>query len=145
MTAATVVTILLVEDNRGDAELIMEQVRRQKFTNPIDHVLDGAAAISYLTRALDEGALPDLVLVDLNLPVMDGRDVLRWVRSHEHPTIRTLPVIILTSSDVQGDVQESYALGASAYVVKPVGMDGFKTIVSALEGFWFSVVRLPPR
>lgn len=137
--------ILLVEDNPGDAALIVHQAARHRLTNPIDHVPGGQEAIDYLAWHLDQGSLPDLVLLDLNMPGVPGQDVLQWIRGHEDETLRQVPVIVLTSSSADEDVIETYDLGASAYVVKPVGLEGFEAIVRALDGFWFSIVRLPPR
>jgi len=137
------IRVLLVEDNPGDADLTRETLEGSKLRIEIAVVVDGAAAVSYLRK---EGAhagvpTPDLILLDLNLPKVSGRDVLAEVKTHED--LCTIPVVVLTSSDAERDIVESYALGASCFVTKPVGFHEFQSIVRSIEGFWFTVVRYP--
>lgn len=137
------IRVLLVEDNPGDAELIQETLESSKFYLDVSIAVDGAAALDYLQRipsaAIPE--LPDLILLDLNLPKMDGKQVLKELKRHEK--FRRIPVVVLTSSDAETDIVRSYELGANCYVTKPVGLDAFQEIVRSVEGFWFTVVKLP--
>ena len=138
------VEILLVEDNPGDVRLAEEALRDAKMSNNLNVVSDGVEALAYLRR---EGRhinapRPDLVLLDLNLPKKDGREVLGEVKLD--PDLRTIPVVVLTTSDADADVVRSYQLHANAYVRKPVDFDAFIEVVRSIEDFWFSVVKLPP-
>jgi two-component system, chemotaxis family, response regulator Rcp1 len=135
--------VLLIEDNPGDADLTRETLEASKLLLRISVVVDGAQALEYLLRQgpFTDAVMPDLILLDLNLPKMDGREVLRSIKAHEE--LRAIPVVILTSSDAERDVVESYQLGASCYVTKPVDLLAFQSIVRSIEGFWLSVVRLP--
>lgn len=139
----TAIRVLLVEDNPGDADLTRETLRASRLHMDIDLAVDGAEALARLTHAppYEAAPLPDLVLLDLNLPKIDGLDVLRAVRAR--PEIKHLPIVVLTSSDAESDVMKSYRVGANCYVTKPVGLDAFQTIVRTIEDFWFTVVRLP--
>jgi CheY-like chemotaxis protein len=139
----TPIRVLLVEDNPGDADLVREAMESSKLMIALDVVIDGEEAVSYLTdeaRAA-RGELPDLVLLDINLPKMNGRQVLAEVKTHQR--LRSIPIVMLTSSEADKDVGESYALGANCYVSKPVDLAAFQTIVRSIETFWFTVVRLP--
>jgi CheY-like chemotaxis protein len=135
--------VLLVEDNPGDADLVRETLEASKIRIAIDVVVDGTEALAYLLRqgAYAAATLPDLILLDLNLPRMGGREVLAEIK--RHPALRSIPVVVLTSSDLEQDISKSYELGANCYVTKPVGLQAFQSIVRAVEGFWFTVVRLP--
>ena len=138
------VEILLVEDNPGDVRLAEEALRDAKMSNNLNVVSDGVEALAYLRR---EGGhanapRPDLVLLDLNLPKKDGREVLGEVKLD--PDLRTIPIVVLTTSDADADVVRSYQLHANAYVRKPVDFDAFIEVVRSIEDFWFSVVKLPP-
>ncbi|MBI1200417.1 MAG: response regulator [Phenylobacterium sp.] len=137
------IRVLLVEDNEADAFLTRETLEAGKMHVAIEVAKDGVEAVNLLTeRALAAPAdLPDLVLLDLNLPRMDGRQVLQTLKGH--PDLRRLPVVVLTSSDAEMDIVRSYDLGANCYVTKPVGFDAFQSIVSSVENFWFTVVKLP--
>lgn len=139
------VKILLVEDNPADAELAKENLECCKILHELDVVVDGVEALLYLRRegAYQNANRPDLILLDLNLPRMDGRELLTAIKADAE--LRRIPVVILTSSTAERDVIVSYDLQASAYVVKPVDLNGFGEIVRAIEGFWFSVVRFPPK
>jgi CheY-like chemotaxis protein len=135
--------VLLVEDNPGDADLTAETLATSKIHIEIDVVIDGVEALAYLLKqgAYPNARTPDLVLLDLNLPKMGGREVLAEIK--RHPSLRSIPVVVLTSSDAEQDIAKSYELGANCYVTKPVGLQAFQSIVRAVEGFWFSVVKLP--
>jgi two-component system, chemotaxis family, response regulator Rcp1 len=138
------VEILLVEDNPGDVRLAQEALRDAKMANNLNVVTDGVEALAFLRReGKHAGARrPDLMLLDLNLPKKDGREVLAEVK--EDPDLRTIPVVVLTTSDADTDVIRSYELHANAYVRKPVDFDAFIEVVRTIEDFWFTVVRLPP-
>lgn len=138
------VEILLVEDNPGDVRLAQEALRDAKMANNLNVVTDGVEALAYLRREgrHAKAPRPDLVLLDLNLPKKDGREVLEEVK--EDPDLRTIPIVVLTTSDAEGDVIRSYELHANAYVRKPVDFDAFIEVVRTIEDFWFTVVKLPP-
>jgi len=143
MTAAQPVELLLVEDNPGDARLTQEALRDGKVYNKLTVVPDGVEAMAYLRR---EGRYagarqPDLILLDLNLPKKDGREVLQEIKADER--LRRIPVVVLTSSNAEQDVLKSYGLHANCYVTKPVDLDQFMGAVKAIENFWLTVVTLP--
>ena len=135
--------VLLVEDNPGDADLTREALEEGKLMVDISVAVDGVQAIDFLLRRppYETALLPDLILLDLNLPKMGGREVLAEIK--KHPALRVIPVVVLTSSDSESDIVKSYELGANCYVTKPVGLQAFQTIVQHVENFWFTVVRLP--
>lgn len=137
------IRVLLVEDNPGDAELTKETLEASRVFVEISVVIDGVQALDYLLRRppFADAEPPDLILLDLNLPRMHGKEVLAEIKRHD--ALRRIPVVILTSSDAEQDVVKSYELGANCYVTKPVGLQAFQTIVRSVEGFWFSVVKLP--
>jgi len=137
------IRVLLVEDNPGDADLTKETLEDCRLRIEIDIAIDGAAALDRLFRRPPHAGaeLPDLIFLDLNLPKMSGREVLAQIK--QHSSLRTIPVVILTSSDAEQDVVRSYELGANCYVTKPVGLEAFQAIVRSVEGFWFTVVKLP--
>jgi two-component system, chemotaxis family, response regulator Rcp1 len=138
------IKILLVEDNPADADLTCERLEASKILNEITLVKDGMEAMDFLLRnpPYENADRPDLILLDLNLPKKDGRQVLAEIK--EMPVLKRIPVVVLTSSAAEEDILKSYDLQASAYVTKPVDLKGFETIVTAIESFWFSVVRYPP-
>lgn len=137
------VEILLVEDNPGDARLAIEALKENKVRNILYHVKDGVEAMAFLRREGEyaDAPVPDLVLLDLNMPRKDGREVLAEVK--EDPTLRKLPIVILTTSAAERDLMKSYDLHANAYVVKPLDLDRFVEVVQAIESFWFTIVKLP--
>jgi CheY-like chemotaxis protein len=139
------VQILLVEDNPGDVRLTVEALRTAKVANELHVVGDGEAAIDYLRqRGRYTGAVrPDIVLLDLNLPRLDGRDVLDDIKSD--PDLGSIPIVVLTSSAAEADIARSYELHANCFVSKPVDLAEFMGAVSSLEGFWLKIVKLPPR
>ena len=137
------IEILLVEDNPGDARLAIEALKESKVFNNLHHVLDGVEAMRFLRRegAYAEMAVPDLILLDLNLPRKDGREVLAEIK--DDAELRLVPVVVLTTSSAERDLVKSYDLHANAYVVKPIDLDRFIEIVQAIENFWVSIVKLP--
>jgi CheY-like chemotaxis protein len=136
--------ILLVEDNPGDVRLTKEAFKQGRIENDLSVVSTGAEALDFLSRRGEyaDAPRPDLILLDLNLPGKDGEDVLEDLR--DDPQLRSIPVIVLTSSRAEEDIVRSYELHANAYLTKPVDPDEFIETVRAFEKFWFSVVRLPP-
>jgi chemotaxis family two-component system response regulator Rcp1 len=138
------IEILLVEDNPGDARLAVEALKESKVRNNLHHVVDGVEAMQFLRRQQQYAGVspPDLILLDLNLPRKDGREVLEEIK--EDPDLRSVPVVVLTTSAAERDLVKSYDLHANAYVVKPIHLDHFVEIVQAIEEFWFLVVKLPP-
>ena len=138
------IKILLVEDNPADADLARENLELCKILHELHHVHDGVEALEFLRMQGDypDAPRPDLILLDLNMPRMDGRELLETLK--KDPALRLIPVVILTSSKAEEDILRSYDLQASAYVSKPVDLAGFGKIVKAIEGFWFSVVHFPP-
>ena len=135
------IRVLLVEDNPGDADLTKDTMEAGNLRLAIDVVSDGEEAMNYLLGhgSADNAAAPDVIILDLNLPKMSGREVLAEIRQHQH--LRTIPVVMLSSSTDPGDVAASYDLGASCYVNKPLGLAAFQAVVRAIDGFWFTVVR----
>lgn len=138
---SSLIRILLVEDNPLDARATIKAAKKLKIHNTIDHVEDGQAALDYL----HDGAVPtpDLVLLDLNLPGIDGHDVLAEMKSD--PMLRRIPVVVLTTSSADADIHRAYDLGVNSYVTKPVGLEGWLEVVRCIDSFWFSLVQLPPR
>ena len=139
------VQILLVEDNPGDVRLTVEALRAATVANQLHVVGDGEAAIDYLRQRgrYTDAVRPDIVLLDLNLPRLDGRDVLDDIKSD--PDLGSIPIVVLTSSAAEADIARSYELHANCFVSKPVDLAEFMDAVSLLEGFWLKIVKLPPR
>jgi CheY-like chemotaxis protein len=139
------IEVLLVEDDPGDVLLTREAFEHQKVANRLHIVNNGEDAISFLRKQgqYADAPEPDLVLLDLNLPGMHGREVLAAVK--EDPKLQTIPVVVLTTSEAEEDVLRSYQLHANAYVTKPVDFDRFMAVVRAIDEFFVSVVRLPTR
>lgn len=137
------IEILLVEDNPGDVRLTEEALKEGKLVNRLHVVEDGVAALEFLRRhaAIDDPTRPDLILLDLNLPRKDGREVLAEIKADE--ALRRIPVVILTTSSSDEDIQRSYSLHANCYVTKPVDLDQFLHVVESIHDFWFTVVKLP--
>lgn len=140
---AEIIEVLLVEDSPADARLTQEAFRDGKLRNNLTVVADGAAAMSYLRREPPYAAVPrpDLVLLDLNLPKIDGREVLRQIKSD--PSLKSIPVVVLTTSEAEEDIAKAYEFHANCYIRKPVDLDSFLRIVSVVENFWLTVVKLP--
>ena len=143
MTSNTI-EILLVEDNAGDARLTLEAFKEAKVINHLTVVNDGVKALSYLRREepYTDAVAPDLILLDLNLPRMDGREVLAAIKADEH--LMKIPVVVLTTSASQDDIARAYGSHANCYITKPVDLDQFLRVVHSIESFWLSLVKLPP-
>mgnify|MGYP000934541527 CR=1 FL=1 len=137
------IRVLLVEDNPGDADLTRETLEEDKVAVDVTVVGDGALALDYLHRRppYADAPRPDLVLLDLNLPKVGGAEVIAEAKAS--PELRAIPFVVLSSSDTESEVARLYALGASCYVTKPVGLAEFQKIVRSIENFWFSVVKFP--
>lgn len=138
------VEILLVEDNPGDVRLTRETLKDSKLLNRMSVAVDGVEALAFLRREgrYDGEARPDLILLDLNLPKKDGREVLAEIKADE--SLRRIPVIVLTTSSAEQDILKMYDLHANCYIAKPVDLDQFSAVVRAIEAFWFTIVKLPP-
>lgn len=138
------IKILLIEDNPADADLTKENLEHSKILHELFIAKDGVEAMDFLRReaGFADRPRPDLIFLDLNLPRKDGRAVLKEIKADE--TLKCIPVVVLTSSKAEEDIVRAYNLYASAYITKPVDLDGFGKIVRGIEGFWFSVVRFPP-
>ena len=137
------VEILLVEDSPGDARLAKEALKDGKVHNNLHHVIDGVEAMRFLRRKEEylDAPLPDLILLDLNMPKKDGREVLAEIK--EDPELKHIPTVVLTTSEAERDLVKSYDLHANAYIVKPVDFDRFIEVIHAMENFWFTIVKLP--
>ena len=137
------IQVLLVEDNPADADLMRETIEEGKLHLDMSVVRDGVEAIQYLRceGVFVDASRPDLILLDLNLPRMNGRQVLAMVKGDAD--LRGIPVVVLTSSSAEQDIVQSYDLGANCYVIKPVDLKAFQGIVRQIEDFWFTVVKLP--
>jgi CheY-like chemotaxis protein len=135
--------ILLVEDNPGDVRLVRECLKGSRLSLRIQEVTDGVEALEFLRRQgrYAHESRPDLILLDLNLPRKDGREVLAEIK--RHPDLKTIPVVILTSSEVESDVAACYERQANGYVTKPMTLDGFQAVVRSIENFWLATARLP--
>ncbi|MBV9864202.1 MAG: response regulator [Abitibacteriaceae bacterium] len=136
--------ILLVEDNPGDVRLTKEALREGKVLHNLSVAEDGVEAMSFLHREgqYSDAPIPDLILLDLNLPRKDGREVLAEVK--EDAALKRIPVVVLTTSEAEQDILKTYDLHANCYITKPVDLDQFITIVHSIENFWLTVVKLPP-
>ena len=143
LTEGSVIDILLVEDNEGDARLAQEAMRDSKLRNVIHHVWNGEEAMAFLRR---EGRFagaprPGLILLDLNLPRKDGREVLAEIKADDG--LKRIPVVVLTVSSAEEDILKSYNLHANCYVSKPLNLDQFMKVVHSIEDFWLAIVQLP--
>ena len=139
------IEILLIEDNPGDVRLILEIFKESEVDNQISIVKDGVEAIAYLHQLGEYANVkrPDLIFLDLNLPRKDGRTVLQEIKAD--PKLRSIPVIVLTSSDAEEDIQQAYDLHANCYIAKPVDFEQLLQVVRLLKEFWFTIVKLPPQ
>ena len=142
-TSADGLEVLLVEDSPGDVRLTREALKDAKVHINLHVAPDGAEAMAFLKREGDYANVPrpDLILLDLNLPKKDGREVLGEIK--ESPTLKSIPVVILTTSASEADILKSYQLHANCYITKPVDLDGFLKVVHSIDNFWLSVVKLP--
>jgi CheY-like chemotaxis protein len=141
----TPIEVLLVEDDPGDVLMTQEAFEEHKVRNHLTVVSDGAEALSYLRREgrYADAVRPDLILLDLNLPRRDGREVLEEIKQDE--LLGRIPVVVLTTSSADEDIMRSYQLHANAYVTKPVDFDRFIAVIRQIDEFFVSVVKLPPR
>jgi CheY-like chemotaxis protein len=140
-TAGRPIEILLVEDNPGDVRLTIEALRDSKVRNNLQVARDGVEALDFLRRP--NAVRPDLILLDLNLPRKDGREVLAEIKADA--SLKTIPVVVLTTSRAEQDVLRTYELQANCYITKPVDLDQFITVVKSIEDFWLTIVTLPHR
>jgi len=138
------IEILLVDDNPGDIRLTQEALKESKVLNNMHTVEDGMEALEFLRKegSFKDVITPDIILLDLNLPKRNGREVLSEIKNDD--VLKKIPVVILTISRAEEDILKSYALHANCYITKPVDMDQFIKIVRSIENFWFTIVRLPP-
>jgi len=138
------VEILLVEDNPGDVRLTIEALKESKILNNLNVVDDGEEALAYLKREgkYKDSPHPDLIILDLNLPKMDGREVLAEIK--EHKDFKRIPIVILTISEAEEDILKTYQLHANCFITKPVDINQFTKVVKSVSNFWFSIVKLPP-
>jgi CheY-like chemotaxis protein len=139
------IEILLVEDNPGDVRLTIEALKEGKVHNKLTVARDGVEAVDFLRRQgrFTDASRPDLILLDLNLPRKDGREVLAEIK--EDPVLRRIPVVVLTTSKAEEDIVRTYDLHANCYITKPVDLEQFISVVRSIDDFWLSVVRLPPK
>ncbi|MGD0551795.1 MAG: response regulator [Sedimentisphaerales bacterium] len=139
------IEILLVEDSPSDAALTIEALKAGKVANRLNHVEDGVEAINFLRRQgkYAKATRPDLIMLDLNLPKKDGREVLEELKND--PDLKLIPIIVLTTSRSDKDVLQSYEFNANCYITKPVDFEHFIDVVKTIEKFWLTVVTLPPK
>ena len=137
------VIILLVEDNEGDIVLTVEALREAKIHNKVVVVRDGEEALSYLYREgkYTDAEMPDIIFLDINLPRIDGKEVLTKIKNDDR--LKFIPVVILTTSDSENDIMESYSNHANCYITKPVDFNKFLQVVNMIKDFWITLVRLP--
>ena len=142
-TEVNVINILLVEDNAGDRRLTVEALKEAKIGNELHAVNDGAAAIAFLRRQgkYVDAPRPGLILLDLNLPNMDGREVLKEIK--QDLSLKSTPVVILTTSDAEEDIIKTYDSHANCYITKPVDFEQFMKVVRSIQDFWVTIVQLP--
>ncbi|QEF96240.1 Response regulator rcp1 [Stieleria maiorica] len=139
------IDILLIDDDPGDILLTKKALTGSKLYNTLNVAADGVEALEYLRSAeeSERKQLPDLILLDLNMPRMDGREFLREVK--QVPAWKRIPVVVLTTSDAEKDILKSYDLHASCYITKPIGLDQFQEVVNSIKGFWLAIVKYPPK
>lgn len=139
------VEILLVEDNPGDVRLTELALKENRIVNNLHVAMDGVEALQFLYREgqYADAPEPDVILLDLNLPKKDGREVLAEIKADD--TLKHIPVVVLTTSDADDDILHMYNMHANCYITKPVDLDRFIEVVHNIEGFWFSIVKLPPK
>lgn len=138
------IEILLVEDNPADVRLTVEALKDAKVRNKLNVIENGVEALAYLRQQgkYANAVRPDLILLDLNLPLKDGREVLADVKADDE--LKSIPIVILTTSKAEQDIVKTYDLHANCYVTKPVDLEQFITVVRAIEDFWLTIVKLPP-
>ena len=140
----TLKNILLIEDNPGDIRLVEEALRENKLTVNLEVVGDGVEALAFLNKEgkYSETPLPDLILLDLNMPRMDGRETLENIKND--PRFKRIPTVVLTTSSSKEDIQKSYKNSANAYITKPVDFDQFINMIQQIKEFWLTIIKLPP-
>ena len=138
------IEILLIEDNQGDVRLTQEALRESKVQNKLHVVQDGVEAVSFLRQEepFADAPRPDLILLDLNLPKKDGRELLKEIKAD--PALKRIPVVVLTTSKAEEDVLKTYELHANCYITKPVDFDQFLKVIQVIDDFWLTIVKLPP-
>ena len=139
------IKVLIVDDDKEDIDLTLEVLKLSKLKLTIEMANDGIEAMNYLneTYAKNPEDLPDLILLDLNMPRKNGHEVLSEIKSSKN--LRKIPVVILTTSSAESDISKSYDSGTNCYITKPVGLDQFQEVVQAVNNFWFTVVKLPEK
>jgi chemotaxis family two-component system response regulator Rcp1 len=139
------IEILLVDDSAGDVRLAIEALKESRVTNRVNAVSDGVEAMAYLHREgkYRDQPCPDLILLDLNLPRKDGRETLAEIKQDQ--ALKSIPIVILTVSSADEDIIKAYNLYANCYITKPIDLTQFTRIVNAIDDFWFTVVKLPPK
>lgn len=144
MDAAAPIEILLVEDSPADVRLTQEGLRNSKVRNNLNVAQDGDEALAFLRQEGPHAGTPrpDLILLDLNLPKRSGREILEDIKND--PSLRSIPVVVLTTSEADEDILRAYHLQAACYITKPVSLDRFMKVVQAIDEFWLSIVKLPP-
>ena len=145
MATYRAIEILLVEDNPGDVRLTQEALSENKISNKLHVAVDGVEAMKFLRKmnGYKDAPRPDLILLDLNMPKKDGREVLAEVKADEK--LRSIPVVILTTSDADDDVAKAYHMYANCYIRKPIDLNRFIEVIKIIENFWLTIVQLPPR
>jgi chemotaxis family two-component system response regulator Rcp1 len=138
------IEILLIEDNPADVRLTVEGLKEAKVANKLHAIMDGRKALDFLFHRGEyvDAMRPDVVLLDLNLPGVDGRTILKQIK--EDPILCVIPVFVITSSEAEADIIKSYESHANCFISKPIDFDGFLKVVHSIEDFWFEVVKLPP-
>ncbi|MEQ9441540.1 MAG: response regulator [Cyclobacteriaceae bacterium] len=139
------IDVLLVEDSEADAVMVEESLQDSKLKVNLQIVQDGVEALDYLYKrgGYQEAGTPDIIILDLNLPRKDGREVLEEIKEDKY--LRFIPVVVLTTSSDEADIYRSYNLHANCYITKPLDFEQFAKIVASIEDFWFTIVKLPPR
>jgi CheY-like chemotaxis protein len=139
------IEILLVEDNPGDVRLTREALKENRVINTLHVVTDGEQATAFLRHEppYEDVPKPDLILLDLNLPKKDGREVLAEIKADQN--LRSIPVVVLTTSKSEEDILKAYDLNCNCYITKPVGLDDFMAVITSIRHFWLKIVALPPR
>lgn len=138
------IEILLVEDSPADVRLTLEALKEEKIHNNLSVVSDGVEALAFLHREgkYSQSPRPDLILLDLNLPRKDGREVLAEIKNDDK--LKSIPVVVLTISEAEGDILKSYSLHANCYITKPIDLNQFSRVVKSIQDFWLAIVKLPP-
>ena len=135
------IEILLIEDNEGDIVLTLEALQEARIKNKVSVIKDGDAAIKYLEKVKEgEGTVPDLILLDINLPKIDGKEVLTYIKNDGH--LKKIPVVMLTTSSSENDISDAYSNHANCYITKPVDINKFFDIIKAIEDFWIMIAKL---